>query len=152
MFENNIKAYFTASAVVLLNETKQDLLKNLKKRDDDIKILLILIMFSSGEFKEIGTSVLFKSDVNRTFVYPEAICIIENCLSSYGYSDKVIEQVLEELTVIKSVWDSVRSGQSNSELLPIYNKPIQHKDNEKNKFWKGNTNIIIKEIVEWLEK
>ena len=59
MFENNIKAYFTASAVVLLNETKQDLLKNLKKRDDDIKILLILIMFSSGEFKEIGTSVLF---------------------------------------------------------------------------------------------
>ena len=147
VFENNIKAFFSAASTVLLNEKSQDFLKNLKQESIDIKVKCILIIFSGKEFKEVGTSKLFEVDENEKLKYPEAVCVIENCLSSFNYNNDEIQEVVNNLMQIKYIWDMTIAGYNVEAKLPLYN--LQIKNTQQHRLYKGDNNYIIEQLVRY---
>ena len=146
-YENNIKAYFTAAAAVLVHEKKQDFLKNLKAEASVNKINMILAIFSGKGFKEIGTTSVFQTNNNGTLTYPEAVCVVENCLSSYGYADNDIQAIVNEFIKIKNMWDMARSGKGVSGTLPIYDLSLTNEQIKNNEMYSGDSTNIINILV-----
>lgn len=147
VIENNIKEFFKAASTVLLNEKNQNFLKNLKQKSKEVKLNCILIIFSAKGFKEIGTSDVFKLNDDSNFVYPEAVCVITNCLSSLNYTSDEIEEVLNQLTIIKYMWDMTTAGYKIQGKLPLYNLHVSNA--EKHSLYKINNNDIIDQLVSY---
>ena len=146
VFENNIKAFFSAASTILLNEKSQDFLKKLKQESKAVKVKCILFIFSGKGFKEVGTSNVFEVDENEKFKYPEAVCVIENCLSSFNYNDDEIQEVVTKLMEIKYIWDKTIAGYNVEAKLPLYNLSATTAKNHS--LFKANNNYILEQLID----
>jgi hypothetical protein len=146
VFENNIKAFFSAASTILLNENKQDFLKNLKQQSKAVKVECILTIFMAKGFKEIGTSKLFEEDENEKLKYPEAVCVIENCLSSFNYTNDEIAEVVSKFMEIKYMWERAQAGYNVKGTLPIYN--LNPKSAETHRLYRVDNNYILERLID----
>jgi hypothetical protein len=81
-------------------------------------------IFCNKKFNAISTSNLFETDSNLEPLYPDAICIFQNCLANLGVPDRAITYMTTQFYKLKNI---LKDGNG---ILPLYDLNIPSGNNQ----------------------
>ena len=84
-------------------------------------------IFCNNKFNAIKTSNLFDTDSKWEPLYPDAICIFQNCLKNLGVSAGYITYMTTKFYILKNIL------KSNKGYLPVYNLNLPSGNNQVDK-------------------
>jgi hypothetical protein len=107
-----------------INPTLQSKIKNMTGEYTVYFLEGLYTIFCNNKFNAITTSNLFDTDSKWEPLYPDAICIFQNCLKNLGVSDSNITFMTKEFYMLKNIL------KKNKGYLQLYKLSLPFANNQ----------------------
>lgn len=128
---------------IKINPTLLSKIKDMEGRETTFFLEGLYTIFCNNKFNAIATSNLFDTDSNLEPLYPDAICIFQNCLATLGVPDRAITYMTRQFYMLKNI---LKDGNGK---LPLYelNLPSGNNQVEKSPYFNLTCDQSVEDIA-----